>query len=126
MNPRMPTLSEEHIKGSSLSILQLLLSSQAQHPPHIHQLLKLYSTENVLSSPFTSVSLPVQMLAGFQTCVVAYRHLTPSPFSPLQCLCLAPTYELALQTGRVVEQMGKFCVDVQVMYAVRGNPSMCQ
>nr|XP_044608915.1 ATP-dependent RNA helicase DDX25 isoform X4 [Equus asinus] len=38
-----------------------------------------------------------------------------------QCLCLAPTYELALQTGRVVERMGKFCVDVQVMYAVRGN-----
>ncbi|KAK2505260.1 hypothetical protein MC885_021250 [Smutsia gigantea] len=25
-----------------------------------------------------------------------------------QCLCLAPTYELALQTGRVVEQMGRF------------------
>ncbi|XP_057605160.1 ATP-dependent RNA helicase DDX25 isoform X3 [Hippopotamus amphibius kiboko] len=38
-----------------------------------------------------------------------------------QCLCLAPTYELALQTGRVVEWMGKFCVDVQVMYAIRGN-----
>ncbi|XP_036601769.1 ATP-dependent RNA helicase DDX25 [Trichosurus vulpecula] len=38
-----------------------------------------------------------------------------------QCLCLAPTYELALQTGRVVEQMGKFCIDVEVMYAVRGN-----
>ncbi|XP_036305510.1 ATP-dependent RNA helicase DDX25 [Pipistrellus kuhlii] len=40
----------------------------------------------------------------------------------LQCLCLAPTYELALQTGRVVEQMGKFCVDVRVLYAIRGNP----
>ncbi|KAK2099721.1 ATP-dependent RNA helicase ddx25 [Saguinus oedipus] len=42
-----------------------------------------------------------------------------------QCLCLAPTYELALQTGRVVEQMGKFCVDVQVMYAIRGNRTLC-
>ncbi|PNJ75269.1 DDX25 isoform 4, partial [Pongo abelii] len=42
-----------------------------------------------------------------------------------QCLCLAPTYELALQTGRVVEQMGKFCVDVQVMYAIRGNRNWC-
>ncbi|XP_043729607.1 ATP-dependent RNA helicase DDX25-like isoform X1 [Cervus elaphus] len=41
-----------------------------------------------------------------------------------QCLCLAPTYELALQTGRVVERMGKFCVDVQVMYAIRGNRSL--
>ncbi|KYO35797.1 ATP-dependent RNA helicase DDX25 [Alligator mississippiensis] len=38
-----------------------------------------------------------------------------------QCLCLAPTFELALQTGRVVEQMGKFCADVRVAYAVRGN-----
>nr|XP_019566090.1 PREDICTED: ATP-dependent RNA helicase DDX25 isoform X2 [Rhinolophus sinicus] len=42
-----------------------------------------------------------------------------------QCLCLAPTYELALQTGRVVERMGKFCVDVQVMYAIRGNRNWC-
>ncbi|XP_062950220.1 ATP-dependent RNA helicase DDX25 [Cynocephalus volans] len=38
-----------------------------------------------------------------------------------QCLCLAPTYELALQTGHVVERMGKFCADVQVIYAIRGN-----
>ncbi|XP_047609653.1 ATP-dependent RNA helicase DDX25 isoform X2 [Phacochoerus africanus] len=42
-----------------------------------------------------------------------------------QCLCLAPTYELALQTGRVVERMGRFCVDVQVMYAIRGNRNWC-
>ncbi|XP_041513153.1 ATP-dependent RNA helicase DDX25 isoform X2 [Chionomys nivalis] len=42
-----------------------------------------------------------------------------------QCLCLAPTYELALQTGRVVERMGKFCVDVEVMYAIRGNRNWC-
>ncbi|XP_061449050.1 ATP-dependent RNA helicase DDX25 [Rhineura floridana] len=38
-----------------------------------------------------------------------------------QCLCLAPTFELALQTGRVVEKMGKFCVNIKVTYAVRGN-----
>lgn len=52
--------------------------------------------------------------------------LRPLSLSNSQCLCLAPTYELALQTGRVVERMGKFCVDVQVMYAVRGNQSMYQ
>lgn len=40
-----------------------------------------------------------------------------------QCLCVAPTYELALQIGQVIEQMGKFCVDVKVAYAVRGNRS---
>ncbi|XP_067419456.1 ATP-dependent RNA helicase DDX25 isoform X1 [Emydura macquarii macquarii] len=38
-----------------------------------------------------------------------------------QCLCLAPTYELAVQTGRVVEKMGKLCVNIGVTYAVRGN-----
>ena len=38
-----------------------------------------------------------------------------------QCLCLSPTYELALQTGKVVETMGKFVPDIKVAYAVRGN-----
>ncbi|XP_053305087.1 ATP-dependent RNA helicase DDX25-like [Spea bombifrons] len=38
-----------------------------------------------------------------------------------QCICLSPTFELALQTGHVVERMGKFCAGVQVAYAVRGN-----
>uniref|UniRef100_H3BDW2 RNA helicase n=1 Tax=Latimeria chalumnae TaxID=7897 RepID=H3BDW2_LATCH len=37
-----------------------------------------------------------------------------------QCLCLSPTYELALQTGQVIEQMGKYS-PVTVTYAVRGN-----
>ncbi|XP_041861100.1 ATP-dependent RNA helicase DDX19A isoform X3 [Melanotaenia boesemani] len=38
-----------------------------------------------------------------------------------QCLCIAPTYELALQIGQVIEQMGKFCPDVELAYAIRGN-----
>ncbi|XP_019325937.1 PREDICTED: ATP-dependent RNA helicase DDX25 [Aptenodytes forsteri] len=38
-----------------------------------------------------------------------------------QCLCLAPTYELALQIGRVIETIGRFCADIKVTYAVRGN-----
>ena len=57
---------------------------------------------------------------------MALMKLFPSSLSLCQCLCLAPTYELALQTGRVVERMGKFCVDVEVMYAIRGNQSMYQ
>uniref|UniRef100_A0A915JAB1 RNA helicase n=1 Tax=Romanomermis culicivorax TaxID=13658 RepID=A0A915JAB1_ROMCU len=40
-----------------------------------------------------------------------------------QCLCLAPTYELALQIGQIVETMGKFCSDIKVAYAVRGARS---
>ncbi|XP_077775646.1 ATP-dependent RNA helicase DDX25 [Podarcis muralis] len=38
-----------------------------------------------------------------------------------QCLCLSPTFELALQTGRVIEKMGKFCVNIKVAFAIRGN-----
>ncbi|ESN90161.1 hypothetical protein HELRODRAFT_104410 [Helobdella robusta] len=38
-----------------------------------------------------------------------------------QCLCLAPTYELALQIGDVTEKMSKFMTDIQIGYAVRGN-----
>uniref|UniRef100_A0A8C5TCJ5 RNA helicase n=1 Tax=Malurus cyaneus samueli TaxID=2593467 RepID=A0A8C5TCJ5_9PASS len=38
-----------------------------------------------------------------------------------QCLCLAPTYELALQIGQVVRAIGMFCTDIRVNYAVRGN-----
>ncbi|NXW59987.1 DDX25 helicase, partial [Eurystomus gularis] len=38
-----------------------------------------------------------------------------------QCLCLAPTYELALQIGQVVEKIGRFCANVKVTYAIRGN-----
>ncbi|XP_072011293.1 ATP-dependent RNA helicase DDX19B isoform X1 [Engystomops pustulosus] len=41
-----------------------------------------------------------------------------------QCLCLSPTYELALQTGKVIEQMGKFHPELKLAYAVRGNKSV--
>jgi len=37
-----------------------------------------------------------------------------------QILCLSPTYELALQTGDIIKQMGKFCPEITVVFAVRG------
>lgn len=42
-------------------------------------------------------------------------------FSRYQCLCVSPTYELALQTGKVIEQMGKYYPEVKLVYAIRGN-----
>ncbi|XP_030632060.1 ATP-dependent RNA helicase DDX19B isoform X4 [Chanos chanos] len=47
-------------------------------------------------------------------------HVDPANKWP-QCLCVSPTYELALQTGKVIEQMGKFYPEVKLMYAIRGN-----
>ncbi|XP_056007729.1 ATP-dependent RNA helicase DDX19A-like isoform X2 [Ostrea edulis] len=38
-----------------------------------------------------------------------------------QCLCIAPTYELALQIGQNVEDMGKCMTDLKIIYAVRGE-----
>ncbi|KAM9814027.1 ATP-dependent RNA helicase DDX19A [Neosynchiropus ocellatus] len=47
-------------------------------------------------------------------------HVDPNHKYP-QCLCVSPTYELALQTGKVIEQMGKHYPEVQLVYAIRGN-----
>lgn len=38
-----------------------------------------------------------------------------------QVLCLSPTYELAIQTGEVAAKMSKYCHDVKLRYAVRGE-----
>lgn len=38
-----------------------------------------------------------------------------------QCLCLAPTYELALQIGEVTKQMAKHMENIGIRYAVRGE-----
>uniref|UniRef100_A0A667XGR3 RNA helicase n=1 Tax=Myripristis murdjan TaxID=586833 RepID=A0A667XGR3_9TELE len=47
-------------------------------------------------------------------------HVDPNNKYP-QCLCVSPTYELALQTGKVIEQMGKHYPEVKLVYAIRGN-----
>ncbi|CAG5982834.1 unnamed protein product [Menidia menidia] len=47
-------------------------------------------------------------------------HVDPNNHYP-QCLCVSPTYELALQTGKVIEQMGKHYPEVKLVYAIRGN-----
>ncbi|RCN46905.1 DEAD/DEAH box helicase [Ancylostoma caninum] len=46
-------------------------------------------------------------------------RVDPSKKYP-QCLCLAPTYELAIQIGDVVAKMAQFMPEVAVHYAVRG------
>ncbi|CAH4033487.1 unnamed protein product [Pieris brassicae] len=38
-----------------------------------------------------------------------------------QVLCLSPTYELAIQTGEVAARMAKFCPEIKLKYAVRGE-----
>ncbi|VDO63082.1 unnamed protein product [Onchocerca flexuosa] len=38
-----------------------------------------------------------------------------------QCLCLAPTYELAMQIGQVVQKMSEFLPEIKIRYAVKGE-----
>lgn len=38
-----------------------------------------------------------------------------------QVVCLSPTYELAIQTGEVAAQMARYCPDIKMKYAVRGE-----
>ena len=35
-------------------------------------------------------------------------------------ICLSPTYELAIQTGKVLQKMAKFMPEIKVKLAVRG------
>jgi superfamily II DNA/RNA helicase len=39
----------------------------------------------------------------------------------VQCICLAPTYELAMQIGEVVKEMSQFMPKIKMRYAIRGE-----
>lgn len=41
-----------------------------------------------------------------------------------QCLCLAPTYELALQIGEVIHKMSQHMTGIKIRYATRGERVM--
>ena len=46
------------------------------------------------------------------------RLIVPFHF---KVICISPAYELAIQTGQMAEKMGKFCPEVKIGYAVRGE-----
>ncbi|XP_006878678.1 PREDICTED: ATP-dependent RNA helicase DDX19B-like isoform X3 [Elephantulus edwardii] len=77
---------------------------------------------------FEELRLPQNLIAQSQSgtgktaafVLAMLSHVEPTNRYP-QCLCLSPTYELALQTGKVIEQMGKFYPELKLAYAVRGN-----
>uniref|UniRef100_A0A9J7Z1A1 RNA helicase n=1 Tax=Cyprinus carpio carpio TaxID=630221 RepID=A0A9J7Z1A1_CYPCA len=77
---------------------------------------------------FEELRLPQNLIAQSQSgtgktaafVLAMLSHVDPSLKWP-QCLCISPTYELALQTGKVIEQMGKFYPEVKLAYAVRGH-----
>ncbi|VDN02910.1 unnamed protein product [Thelazia callipaeda] len=78
--------------------------------------------------PLLLVEPPINMIAQSQsgtgktaTFVLAMlSRIMPQNKWP-QSLCLAPTYELALQIGQVVEKLAEFLPEIRVKYAVRGE-----
>uniref|UniRef100_A0A4W4DWZ9 RNA helicase n=1 Tax=Electrophorus electricus TaxID=8005 RepID=A0A4W4DWZ9_ELEEL len=77
---------------------------------------------------FEELRLPQNLIAQSQSgtgktaafVLAMLSHVDPAN-KWTQCLCISPTYELAVQTGKVVEQMGKFYPEVKLAYAIRGN-----
>ncbi|KAF3856061.1 hypothetical protein F7725_016784 [Dissostichus mawsoni] len=77
---------------------------------------------------FEELRLPQNLIAQSQSgtgktaafVLAMLSHVEPNNKYP-QCLCVSPTYELALQTGKVIEQMGKQYEEVKLVYAIRGN-----
>lgn len=53
--------------------------------------------------------------------VLAMLSRVDSSKNYTQALCLSPTYELAIQTGEVAAKMAKFCPEIKLRYAVRGE-----
>lgn len=55
--------------------------------------------------------------------VLAMLSRVDTSLNEPQILCLSPTYELAVQTGEVIEKMGQYCPEIKVIFAVRGYDS---
>jgi len=53
-------------------------------------------------------------------CLALLSRVNPRLNYP-QVLCLAPTYELAIQLGEVISKMSQFCPDINTRLAVRGE-----
>lgn len=82
----------------------------------------------LLAHPLCSCHWPVNMIAQSQSgtgktaaFVLTMLSRVDSSLPYPQCLCLAPTYELALQIGEVTEKMAKHMKDMRIRYAVRGE-----
>ncbi|OZC11772.1 DEAD/DEAH box helicase [Onchocerca flexuosa] len=78
--------------------------------------------------PLLLVEPPMNLIAQAQSgtgktatfVLTMLSRVVPSNKWP-QCLCLAPTYELAMQIGQVVQKMSEFLPEIKIRYAVKGE-----
>ncbi|XP_040838322.1 ATP-dependent RNA helicase DDX19A isoform X3 [Ochotona curzoniae] len=128
-NPAEKTDEEEKEDKAAQSLLNKLIRSNLVDNTNQVEVLQrdpsspLYSVKS-----FEELRLPQNLIAQSQSgtgktaafVLAMLSRVEPGDRHP-QCLCLSPTYELALQTGKVIEQMGKFYPELKLAYAVRGN-----
>ncbi|XP_040543391.1 ATP-dependent RNA helicase DDX25 isoform X6 [Gallus gallus] len=117
----------EDLAESSL-LNKLLHTSLVENSHHVEVLQQDPSSPLFSIRTFEELHLPQNLIAQSQSgtgktaaFVLAMLSRVKGAERYPQCLCLAPTYELALQIGHVAEKMGRFCNDIRVTYAVQGN-----
>jgi ATP-dependent RNA helicase DDX19/DBP5 len=100
-------------------IQAIALPSLLDNPP---SRLKLFSKYNYLNNFFILGNIIAQSQSGtgktaaFSLAIIS--RIDPSIQSP-QTLILAPTFELAIQIGSVIEKMAQFLPYIKIAYAVR-------
>ena len=76
----------------------------------------------LLCEPPQDIIAQAQSGTGKTACflLVMLNRLDPTKNYP-QCICLAPTFELARQIGEVAQKMAQFLDGVKIRYAVKGE-----
>ncbi|XP_069115215.1 ATP-dependent RNA helicase DDX19A-like [Argopecten irradians] len=119
-DPNSPLFSVKSFEALNLKkeLLQGLYDMKFNAPSKIQET----ALPSLLADP------PVNMIAQSQsgtgkTAAFVLTMLSRVDTNKLypQCLCLAPTYELALQIGQNIEQMSKHMTNFKLVYAVRGE-----
>jgi superfamily II DNA/RNA helicase len=85
------------------------------------QIMGLYFNYNMPQNLITQSQSGTGKTAAFVLTMLS--RVDPSEHYP-QVLCLSPTYELAIQTGKVIQTMSKFCPQVSVIFAVKQETRM--
>ncbi|XP_062363452.1 ATP-dependent RNA helicase DDX19B isoform X3 [Cinclus cinclus] len=123
------TEDEEKEDRAAQSLLNKLIRSNLVDTTNQVEVLQRDPTSPLYSvKSFEELRLPQNLIAQSQSgtgktaafVLAMLSRVEPGNKYP-QCLCLSPTYELALQTGKVIEQMGNFYPELKLAYAVRGN-----
>ncbi|XP_040838319.1 ATP-dependent RNA helicase DDX19B isoform X3 [Ochotona curzoniae] len=127
-NTENPDEEEKEDRAAQSLLNKLIRSNLVDNTNQVEVLQRDPSSPLYSVKSFEELRLPQNLIAQSQSgtgktaafVLAMLSQVEPANKYP-QCLCLSPTYELALQTGKVIEQMGRFYPELKLAYAVRGN-----